>query len=89
MEANPASTEGVIQIMAHLHKYVPTRGDRLHTIPCNGDQLSVERMGHAKKSRLPGATPSDMFAGLVETPQEFHKEGIMMQVRDNPYFVSI
>ena len=75
MEANPASTEGVIKIMMHLHKYVPTKENKLHTIPCNGDQLSVERMKSAKKCRLP-----DMLQGLLETPQEFHKEGVTLQV---------
>ena len=44
LERNPASTEGVIGIMTHLHQYVPEVDGRVVAIPCNGDQLSVERM---------------------------------------------
>ena len=44
---NPASTAGVIDIMTNLHQYVPSKGNGLHTVVCNGDQLSVERINNS------------------------------------------
>ena len=81
VEANPASTAGVIDIMTHLHQYVPEFEDgSVHVVPCNGDQLSIERMTHAKRARVQGHSAQDRLQGLLETPQEFHKEGILLQV---------
>ena len=80
IDANPASTPGVIEVMEKLHEYVPKVEGGLHKLVCNGDQLSVERMTHAKKARCNGRTEEDRLQGLVETPQEFHKEGLMLQV---------
>lgn len=81
MEADPSSTGGVIDIMDRLHKYVPlTGGGHPHVIVCNGDQLSVERMTHAKRARIEAPTERYRLKGLLEAPQEFHREGIMMQV---------
>lgn len=81
VEANPASTALVLDIMDHLKQYVPVKEDgQVHTVPCNGDQLTVERMTHAKRARVVGPDPSSRLEGLCETPQEFHKEGILLQV---------
>ncbi len=82
VEANPASTAGVIDIMNHLNAYVPcsSDGSHIHQLPVNGDQLSVERMTHAKRARALAGSQFDQFAGFVESPQEFHKEGILLQV---------
>ena len=84
LEEDPFSTTGVIAIMRHLHNFVHMhiRDDRsaVHIIPCNGDQLSVERMHHAKRARLPWGDSVERLDGLLETPQEFHKEGILLQV---------
>ena len=42
VEADPAATTGVIDIMSHIQSFVPElEDDKLHTVPCNGDQLSV------------------------------------------------
>ena len=81
IDANPASTAGVIEVMEKLHEYVPSVNGKLHKIICNGDQLSVERMMHAKPSRVWGCREADRLEGLIETAQEFHKEGIMLDVR--------
>ena len=82
IEANPASTPGVISILHHLQQYVPFKddGSLVRNLVCNGDQLSVERMTHAKRARVRGPTPQARLEGFVETPQEFHREGLMMQV---------
>jgi hypothetical protein len=37
-------------------------------------------MSHAKRARVGGANKRARLGGLVETPQEFHKEGITLQV---------
>ena len=80
VEANPASTAGVIDILTHLHRYVPVVENGIHVLPCNGDQLSVERMTHAKRARIRGHSQEFRLEGLLEAPQEFHKEGILLQV---------
>lgn len=82
IDANPASTAGVIDVMTHLHQYVPAGAQEqsVRKVICNGDQLSVERMTHSKRGRIRGPGPRQRLEGLVETPQEFHKEGIMLQV---------
>ena len=80
VEANPASTAGVIRIMEHLHAYVPESDGSVVPILCSGDGLSVERMLHAKRARANGETKKQQLQGLVETPQEFHKEILLLQV---------
>ncbi|XP_038047575.1 uncharacterized protein LOC119721568 [Patiria miniata] len=79
LEANPASTAGVIQIMQHLHAYVPEPNGQVLPILCSGDGLSVERMVHAKRARVNGESKMHRLQGLVETPQEFHKEILLLQ----------
>ena len=49
-------------------------------IPCNGDQMSVERMTNVKRGRVRARSYVAKLDALVETPQEFHKEGLIMQV---------
>ena len=67
--------------MSHLHKYVPECPDSfLHCIPCHGDGLSVERMTDAKRARSADLTPVDRLEGLLQTPQEFHHRGLMLQI---------
>ena len=81
VSANPATTAGTIEIMSYLHKYVPKKenGD-VHPIVTNGDQMTVERMTHAKRGRVRAATAEHRLEGLVESIQEFHKEGLLLQV---------
>ncbi len=80
VDADPSSTAGTIDILQHLSSYVPVVEDRPHTIPCNGDGLSMERMIHARMARARSPTLCSRFCGLLPTPQEFHKEGILLQV---------
>lgn len=89
IEANPASIPGALDIMDHLNQYVPSvqDGTIVHACPCNGDQLSVERMKGGKKGRVIALTPKARLDGLCETPQEFHKEGILLQVFWSPIII--
>ena len=80
IHADPSSTAGTIDIMEHLHHYVPSVNEQIHKLICNGDQMSVERMTHAKRGRIRGIGETQRLGGLVEAPGEFHKEGIMLKV---------
>lgn len=82
IEANPSSTSGVITIMDKLNQYVPVKEDGT-PIPVivHGDQLSVERMFGAKKARSGAQRALGRFEGQVPSPQEFHKQGLLMQVQ--------
>ena len=68
--------------MEHLHSYVPQPNGEVLPILCSGDGLSIERMVHAKRARANGEIKRSQLQGLVETPQEFHKEILLLQVRD-------
>lgn len=81
IEANPSSTQGVIQILDILHSYIPERTeDEFFKIPVHGDGLSVERMRDAKAARAGSQTAAARLEGIEPVPQEFHKRGILMQV---------
>ena len=66
--------------MEHLYQYVPIVNEKDQPILCSGDGLSVERMVHAHMSRTNGREHEHRLDGLVECPQEFHKEIILLQV---------
>lgn len=82
IDENPSTIAGTIAIMEVLHNYVPSTPDYLLfiPIPCHGDQLSVERERDGKRSRAANATGWERLEGLIETPQEFHKDAILYQV---------
>jgi hypothetical protein len=82
VSADPASTAGAIQIMEYLQGYVPTTNNVPKPTLCSGDGLSVERMKHAHRARVNEATAEERLEGLVETPQEFHKDILLLQARD-------
>ena len=63
-----------------INRWVPRRDGQPFEISVSGDELSYERMKHAKRVRVRAREPVNRLVGLVETPQEFHKEGILMQV---------
>lgn len=79
---NPSSSDGVLQIMRHLQTYCPDGKDdhHVHSVLCNGDGLSVERMRTAKQDVARTPSSRTRLEGLVPSPQEFHKEGILMKV---------
>ncbi|KAI8502426.1 hypothetical protein Bbelb_200140 [Branchiostoma belcheri] len=74
-----SSTEGVIRLMEHTHQFVPETDRKLSPVMCCWDGLSVERMIHCKWARANGETRKARLEGLVEGPQEFHKEIILFQ----------
>ena len=80
METNPSSLHGVIEIMEELHKHVPIIDGKPFPVLCCGDGLSMERMADAHHSRVTHETPEERLEGLVEAPQDFHKEMLLLQV---------
>ena len=80
VEANPSSTDGTIEIMEQLYRYVAVVNGRAIPMLCSGDGLSIERMIHALMGRANGWAHDKRLSGLVPTPQEFHKEIILLQV---------
>ena len=80
INADPSTTDGTIDIMKTLHKYVPIINGKLHTVPCHADGASCEHMQEAHRHRNADLTPEDRLEGLEETPQEFHHRGNMMKV---------
>jgi hypothetical protein len=80
VDADFSSNAGVNQIMLHLQSMCPMHDGQLMRIPCNGDQNSIERMCNLKRAKVREGTSPNQLAGLVENPQEFHKEGILLKV---------
>jgi (p)ppGpp synthase/HD superfamily hydrolase len=80
INANPSSNDGVTQIMRELQRYCPRHGDKVVSILCNGDGLSIDRMRSAKEKMVRAPTAVDRLEGLVSSPQEFHAEALFLQV---------
>ena len=78
IDANPSSTPGIINIMDHLHKYVPKNGDDFLRIPVHGDGLSIERMREAKAARAGSITAAARFECIEPVPLEFHRHVLLM-----------
>ncbi len=53
---------------------------KLWSIPCHGDQLTIERITDSKRARAANKTAEERLEGLEQIPQEFHKRGILLQV---------
>ena len=84
VEANPSSTAGTCEILDSLLGHVPSRqlpeGNRLITVPCHGDGLTVDRIAKAKKARTNHPDALFRYEGFEPVPQDFHKEMLLMQV---------
>jgi len=80
LDENPSTIAGVVNILDHLHQYVPTDGRQVYTILTWGDGLSCESHTDAQNSRANAETPLARLEGLEPAAQEFHKRMILMQV---------
>ena len=72
LDENPSTIAGVVNILDHLHQYVPTDGKQVHTLITWGDGLSCERHNDAQNSRANAETPRARLEGLEPAAQEFH-----------------
>ena len=80
VNVHPASNAGILQIMEHIQSACPVNNETILRIPCNGDQSSMEHMTNLKHAKVREDTRQQQVSGLVETPQEFHKEGVLLHV---------
>ena len=78
-DENPSSTAGAIGIYEKLQKYIPSIQDKPYTSIVYGDGLSCERGNDAHRARSNGLNPWERLEGLEPSPQEFHKEMILLQ----------
>ena len=80
VSADPSSNAGVIEIMRKLHEYVPVvDGVPVPILGC-GDGLSVERMINCQQMTNSAEAACERLDGLIPTPQEFHREMLLLQV---------
>ena len=80
IDVNPSNTGGAIDVLDHLKQYVPKVNDIPINTPCHGDGLSIECIGKAKKARSVFRSPEHDLSCFLECAQEFHKEGINLEV---------
>ena len=73
---NPSSTAGAIGIYEKLQQYIPSIKDKPYTSIVYGDGLSCERGNDARSN---GLNPWERLEGLEPSPQEFHKEMLLLQ----------
>lgn len=73
----------MVDIMEAYHKYVP--GTPGETAPMTtilyGDGLSCERANDAQNARLNSDNPWDRLEGLNPAIQEWHKRGLLLEVK--------
>ena len=79
VDANPASTPGVIEILESLTKHVSPVRPAAHLV--SGDGMSFEKMLHAVCGRRNGAHAiPDRLEWVWPCPQEFHLDIQLLQV---------
>ena len=84
IDADPSSTDGTIAIMQHLDQLVPKRENGQPFSMCvSGDEMSCRNMKMAKRTMTRARHPSQRLTGHIETPGEFHKQGIMGTSQDD------
>ena len=63
----------MIDILMHIHKYVPQKSDgNLAQIFLGRDQLTRERAGSAVDAQLQASTPSDQLRGVIPKIEDWH-----------------
>lgn len=70
----------MIDIMDTYQQYVPAENFLTPTI-LYGDGLSCERANDAQNARINGQSARDRLEGLVPAIQEWHKRGILLEVK--------
>ena len=80
MNHNENSSEGILQIMRHQHKYVAKSNGALMRTFTVGDLLTVERSQNAQKDVLDHPTPEERLEGLIPALADFHTYGNFLEV---------
>ena len=93
---NENKYEEMIDIMLHLHKYVPSktidqtltvgesehtvRDEHLYPLLFGGDQLSVARYRGSKSIRRCSTTPTKRLEGMFPVVEDWHTEVVVLKV---------
>ena len=87
---NENTTEDMIEILDHIHKYVPVENivaDKgvvnsfvLSQIFLGGDQLTEERAKNAQNGRADGETKFERLEGIIPKIEDWHTGRILYQV---------
>ena len=86
---NENTTEGIIDIMKQLHKFVPGHNtDTLVRTFTVGDLLTVERQQNAQEDLRDSPTASERLKGLIPALADFHTYGNFLEVFFPKHFFS-
>ena len=80
---NENTTEGMLNILEHIHSYLPSGGDDsdvFDSTTCIGDQLTVERAVNAIMSRQNGYTKEERLANINIGIADWHADMNFLQV---------
>ncbi|XP_071476351.1 uncharacterized protein [Diadema antillarum] len=67
------SSDGILRIMHHMHKYVPGHGTENPTATLSsGDLLTCERESNCREEQRNSSTPSNRLEGLMPVIADFH-----------------
>ena len=70
---NENTSEGIANIMQHLHTYVPGHDtDQTSMTMCGGDLLTVERESNAQEDKQDSTTHSRKLLGLMPVLEDWH-----------------
>lgn len=83
---NENEMAGMVDIMTHLHDYVPKinspgNPEKLLPIPFCGDQLTCSRARSSQNLRRTSDSPSEGLTGLIAYPADWHAKMNMYEVR--------
>ncbi|CAC5412689.1 unnamed protein product [Mytilus coruscus] len=100
---NENKTSEMIDVLKYLHKFVPGHREEeeimneeirddtsagMRTIPCGGDQLSVERLKSAHSARFDGDTPEERLEGVIAMVEDFHEKMNVLQVIMDKFYAT-
>ncbi|CAC5391207.1 unnamed protein product [Mytilus coruscus] len=100
---NENKTSEMIDVLKYLHKFVPGHREEeeimneeirddtsagMRTIPCGGDQLSVERLRSAHSARFDGDTPEERLEGVIAMVEDFHEKMNFLQVIMDKFYAT-
>ena len=83
---NENEIDGMVDIMTHLHNYVPKANipsdtEKLITVPFCGDQLTCSRVRSSQGVRRTSDSSSEGLIGLTAYPADWHAKMNMYEVR--------
>lgn len=94
LNKNETKGDDMVDIMAHLHQYVPSvdlsegsesgyktsENVRFHEILIGGDQLTAARARSSKLHMANGKTPSERLEGLIPVAEDWHTKACLLGV---------